>query len=154
MKFVVLASVFLLAVVAAARLPEPNNIYYGRLTVLDGAALTGEVDAVLIARVNGIDCAYDEVTGSIAPDVNYVLRVPLDDGWEGLYAPYAARRGDAPVVTLLYEGDEFPVDEELPGVSDAGALHRIDLEATPEPSAAVIAACALAFAARSRKVGG
>ena len=148
MKSVVLATVFLLAGVAAARLPEPNNIYYGRLTVLDGAALTGEVDAVLIARVNGIDCAHDEIAGLIAPDVNYVLRVPLDDGWEGLYAPYAARRGDTPVVSLLYEGDEFPVDEVLPSMSGAGALHRIDLEATPEPSAAVTAAFAALMALR------
>jgi hypothetical protein len=150
MKSVVFLSVFLLAGLAAARLPEPNNIYYGRLTVIDGAALTGEVDAVLIARVNGDECARDEVVGLIAPDVNYVLRVPLDDGWGALYAPYAARNGDRPVVSLLYEGLEFPVDEELPPVGTPGTLHQLNLEATPEPAGAVALVLIASLARRRR----
>jgi hypothetical protein len=148
MKPAILLSVFLLAGLAVARLPEPNNIYYGHLSVLDGAALTGEVDAVLVARVNGLECARDDIAGLVAPGVNYVLRVPLDDGWDALYAPYAARRGDRPVLALLYEGLEFIVDDELAPVAAPGALHQLDIQATPEPGLLLLLLAGLAYAWR------
>ena len=133
---------------AFARLSEPANIYYGEARGAQGEVLTGEFKGVVTAYVNGRECARATTGGYRAPDVNYVLRVPLDDGWETRYAPYAARVGETPELRIAYGGNEFAIEQAVPPVGPRTTLQRVDLQAMPEPAAAAALVIALLGAAR------
>jgi hypothetical protein len=136
---------------ALARLPEPCNIYYGEARGVHGCVLTDGMSAVVVARINGAEAAEHEITAVLSTGVNFALRIPLDDGWEGRYAPNAARAGEQPEILIRYGGAQYQVDGIVPAIGDRGVYRRITVEAVPEPVAFVLCAMlGLACARRHR----
>lgn len=133
---------------AFARLPEPNVIVFGRATDMDGTTLTDH-HVVVVGRVNGRECARATINAALAPDVNYALRIPLDDGWAERYADYAARPGDALELAFVYGDSECPAEGATPVIGARATLQRADVSGVPEP-AGLLAAAAL-FAAWRRR---
>ncbi len=126
-----------------ARLSLPNNFYYGEAKGIGGICLTGIPNAKVIARFNEKICAETSVGRFISNNINYILRVPLDDGWEYRFAEYAPREGEFVDVFISYEGTEFPVDDFIPSLGPAETSHETNVQATPEPCLFII--CNLLF---------
>ncbi|MCK5852175.1 hypothetical protein KAH27_04010 [bacterium] len=118
---------------AFARLSLPNNFYYGEAKGIAGICLTGIPNAKVIAKYNEKICAETPVSGFISNNINYILRVPLDDGWEYRFAEYAPRENEFIDIFINYEGIEFPVDDYIPPLGPAETSHETDIQATPEP---------------------
>ncbi len=131
---------------AFARLPEPNVIVFGRATDLDGTTLTDH-HVIVVGRVNGRECARATINAALAPDVNYALRIPLDDGWAERYAEYAARPGDALELAFVYGDSECSVEGAAPVIGACATLQRADVSGVPEP-AGLLAAAAVLIARR------
>ncbi len=145
--YCIAASISMLALTAVARLPEPCNLYYGHLASTDGLVLTG-VASFIIAHVNGGEAARAQHSEYLDASVNYVVRVPLDDGWDARYRQFAIRAGERPVFSVLYDGAILPVDTPVPAAGARGAVHHVNLEALPEPCGAVLALILALRAAR------
>ncbi len=136
---------------ALARLPEPNVIVYGRATDMDGLTLTDH-HVVVVGRIHGRECARSVINAALASNVNYALRIPLDDGWAERYADYAARPGDALELAFFCNEVECPSDGTAPVIATRATLQRADVSLLPEP-AGVFAAALLLAALRRRPCG-
>ena len=140
MKAIILitAVLLILASMSFARLSQPNNFYYGEAKGVGGICLTGDINAMVTAKFNGNICAETYVGGFITNRVNYILRVPLDDGWGDRFAQYAAREGEHIAVFINYDGIEFPVEEEIQAIGPPASSFETDIQATPEPCLFII----------------
>jgi len=131
---IIFSAVFLfLASVSFARLSLPNNFYYGEAKGVGGICLTGIPNAKIIAKYKGKTCAEAVIGNFISNNINYILRVPLDDGYEYRFANYAPRQNENIDIFINYEGTEFPVEEYIPKLGPAEISHETDVQATPEP---------------------
>jgi hypothetical protein len=124
---------------AFARLPEPNVIVYGRATDMDGTTLTDH-HVVVVGRIHTRECARAVINAALATNVNYALRIPLDDGWASRYADYAARPGDALEIAFLCNEVECPAEGAVPVIGARATLQRADIALLPEPAGALAAA--------------
>jgi len=138
----------LLCMPALARLSEPSNICFGQASDVDGLALTS---GAVIARVNGIECARGSTGRLLADSVNFSLRIPLDDGADLRFIPTAARSGEQLELSLLCNGDEIEVTGIVPRIAEPGALLHADIQAVPEPGAALATAVSCALLAIRRR---
>jgi len=127
------AVLLILAGMSFARLSLPNNFYYGEAKGVGGFSLTGEPNAKVIARFNEKICAETYIGGFITNRVNYILRVPIDDGWDVRFAEYAPREGELIDIFICYDDVEFSVDDFIPPVGPAETSYETAIPATPEP---------------------
>lgn len=118
---------------ATARIALPYNFYYGEATGVGGSCITGVANARVIAKHNGRNVADTYITGFVTQNVNYILRVPLDDGWETRYAEYATRAGEQIDLFIAYDGIEYPVEDTIEPIGPLATTHLTDIQATPEP---------------------
>ncbi len=137
-KIIITAVLLILARLSFARLSLPNNFYYGEAKGIGGICLTGIPNAKVIGKFNGNTCAETFVGGFISNNINYILRVPLDDGYEYRFADYAPREGELIDVFISYDGTEFPIEEYIPPLGPAETSHETPIQATPEPSQFII----------------
>jgi|GEM_PF-2107405 len=133
---------------AFARLPEPNVIVYGRAADMDGTTLTDH-HVIVVGRIHGRECARATINAALASNVNYALRIPLDDGWAERYADYVARPGDALEVVFMYGENECPAEGAAPVIGPRASLQRADVNVLPEPAG--LLAATLLFAALPRR---
>ena len=140
----------LLCMPASGRLSEPSNICFGQASDVNGLALTS---GAVIARVNGIECARGSAGRLLADSVNFSLQIPLDDGADLRFIPTAARTGERVELCLLCNGDEIEVTGIVPLIAEPGALLHADIQAVPEPGAALAAAVSFALLAIRRRTG-
>jgi len=133
-KIFIPAILLLLTGFGFARLSLPNNFYYGEAKGVGGICLTGIPNAKVIGKLNGKICAETSVDGFISNKVNYILRVPLDDGWENRFAEHAPRQGEIINAFIYYDGTEFPVEDYIPPVGPVESSFETDIQATPEPT--------------------
>ena len=108
-----------------ARLSLPNNFYYGEAKGIGGICLTGIPNAKVIARFNENICAETYIGRFITNRVNYILRVPIDDGWDVRFAEYAPREGELIDIFICYDDVEFSVDDFIPPVGPAETSHEL-----------------------------
>jgi len=135
---------------ALARLSEPVAFYYGEARGAQGEILTGVFAGTVSVRVNGHECARAATGAYRTPTVNYILRVPLDDGWDTRCTPYAARVGEQLDARITYDGHEFDTVETLPPIGAPATLQQVDLQALPEPGLAAVATLAAATVLQRR----
>ncbi len=133
-SFLLLFTAALFTTISFARLSLPNNFYYGEAKGIGGICLTGVPNVKVIAKLNGKTCAETSLGGFISNNVNYILRVPLDDGWENRFAEYAPRQGEFINAFIYYDGTEFPVEDYIPPVGPEESAFETDIQATPEPT--------------------
>lgn len=126
-----LASLSLWPAVAPALLPHPSFVFFGQVLDPYGWPLTQNDKADIILRVGGRECARVHCNERIGPGLGYFIEVPLDDGRLKTYAAYAARSGDAVQVTVLINGQEYPImpNGSLPRIGRAGGaiFHNLNL---------------------------
>ena len=151
-KIFIPAILLLLTGFAFARLSLPNNFYYGEAKGIGGISLTGIPNAKVIAKLNGKICAETYVGGFISNNVNYILRVPLDDGYEFRFEDYAPRQGELINIFIYYDETEFLVDDFIAPLGPAETLHETDIQATPEPYCLLFIIYYLLFIKMSRSV--
>ena len=145
-----LGAALLAAGAAWARLSEPCNIYYGQARGIDGRVLSSETNAAIYARINGVECARQEITRDLAANVNYALRITLDDGWDARCAATAARAGEQPQFFIAHNGVEYAVQDSVPVIGAAGVLYQVDVQAAPEPAVLGLAALLCGWLLRTR----
>ena len=133
-KIIIPAALVILACVSFARLSLPNNFYYGEAKGVGGICLTGIPNAKVSAKFNGKTCAETFVGGFISNNFNYILRVPLDDGFDYRFADYAPRENENIDIFISYEGTEFPVEDYIPPIGPAETSHETPIQAVPEPT--------------------
>jgi len=126
-----LAGLCLWPAAAPALLPHPSFVFFGQVLDPFGWPLTQSDKADIILRVDGRECARVHCNERIGPGLGYFIEVPLDDGRRTNYAAYAARSGDSVQVTVLLNGQEYPVMRpgRLPRVGRAGGVifHNLNL---------------------------
>ena len=126
-----LVGLLLWPAVAPALLPQPSFIFFGQVLDPFGWPLTLNDKADIILRVDGRECARVHCNEHIGPGLGYFIEVALDDGRRTNYAAYAARSGDSVQVTVLLNGQEYPVmhPDRLPRVGRAGGVifHNLNL---------------------------
>ena len=127
------------AVPAAALVPEPYALYYGRAKGLDGKVLTRESGSEVIVRIDGLENTRYRIGDMLSENANYVVRVKVDDGTGYLYDPAAAREGDEPELVIRDAGGEYDIEGVIPPVEGRGTVKTVDIEAVPEPCTAGLA---------------
>jgi len=132
-KIIISIAALLLTTLTFARLSLPNNFYYGEAKGVGAICLTGIPNAKVIAKFNGKTCAETFIGGFGSNNFNYILRVPLDDGFDYRFADYAPRQNENIDIFISYEGTEFPVEDDIPPIGPAEASHETPIQATPEP---------------------
>jgi len=79
-------------------------------------------------RVAGRLCGRATVGDGIAPGVNFVIDVSLDDGTGGIYSPSAAREGDPMDIRVTVDGvEESIVQTSLPSAPEPAGTAYIKL---------------------------
>jgi len=136
------------ALQSAALVPEPYALYYGQAKGPDGDVLIREAGAEVLVKINGQENTRYRVGDAVAENVNYIVRVKVDDGIGYLYDPTAARAGDVPEFVIRSEGIDYGVEDILPPVGERGEAHSVDIEAVPEPGTAVFALAGMLFLVR------
>jgi hypothetical protein len=136
---------------AAALVPEPYTLYYGQAKSLEGTLLTRESGAEVIVRIDGRVNTRYLIGDLLAGDVNYIVRVKVDDGLYYLYDPAAAREGDIPEIVIRDEETEYGVDQIIPPVGERGTVYNVDIEAVPEPCLGVFVWVGMLFLGRAYK---
>ena len=126
------AFMLLCAGMLSARLSEPAVTYYGTASGGNGIALTNG-EALVIARFHTVECTRAYTGIYDADDVNYALRIPLDDGIDYRYEPYALRQGEQPEIVVALDGVEWEIETPVPPAGPAASLQRADIRAVPEP---------------------
>lgn len=114
---------------AFSAMPQPSCIFYGQAKDDFGWPLTA--DAAVILRINGTEIVRHNVSGSLAPGVNFVLRAPLDDGRGTAYRTASAIRGQQIEIVVLHNGVEKTILETnaLPSVGAPGSILPINVTA-------------------------
>ncbi len=112
-----------------AGLPRPCCIFYGQAKDEYGWPYTR--DAEVIMRVNGAELKRHRIDGSVSPGVNFLFRVPIDNGSGGVYAQRAARSGDAVSFAVVAGGEERTILETnlVMSVGDPGEILSINVTA-------------------------
>jgi hypothetical protein len=122
--FARIAAALLLAAapLAIAGLPVPSFVYYGEVVDAYGWPLTSDVQACLIARVNGRECGRSLVHEGRGPAINYRIEVSIG-------AAYAVHPGDPVTFVLAMNGVEHPAMDpaRVPVVGQPGGLVRCNL---------------------------
>lgn len=136
---------------AAALVPEPFALYYGQARGPEGELLTREAGAVVLVRIDGRENTRYPIGDILAENVNYIVRVKVDDGHYYLYDPAAAREGDVPEIVIRSEGVEYGVEDTIPPVGKRGTVHIVNIEAVPEPCLDVFVWVGILFLARAYK---
>jgi hypothetical protein len=126
------ACMLLCAGMLSARLSEPSVTYYGTATGGDGIALTNG-EALVIARFQNVECTRTYTGEYNADDVNYSLRIPIDNGIDYRYEPYALREGELPEIVVVLDGIEWQIENPVPPAGPPASLQRADIRAVPEP---------------------
>lgn len=139
----------LCALQTVALVPEPYALYYGQAKGPDGDILNREAGAEVLVKINGQENTSYRVSDAVAENVNYIVRVKVDDGIGYLYDPTAARAGDVPTFVIRSEGVEYGVEDLLPPVGERGETHSVDIEAVPEPGTAAFALFGMLFLVRA-----
>ena len=145
---VLLSLLVLPAQSATARLSMPAAIYYGEARGVHGLVLTGMVKVAVIARINGVECARTYIDTYLAPNINYALRIPVDDGLAYRYDSSAARIGELPEICIQYDTLEFEIDGVVPPVQAPASLQVANVQAVPEPVIVALVAGLLAVLLR------
>lgn len=126
------AFMLLCAGMLCARLSEPSVTYYGTASGGDGIVLTNG-EALVIARFQSVECTRTYTGEYDADDVNYSLRIPIDDGIDYRYEPYALREGEQPEIVVVVDGIEWHIENPVPPAGPPASLLRADIQAVPEP---------------------
>jgi len=120
----IFCGLFSLAAAAFAGLPRPMVIYYGQACDRFGQVYKDGADVILM--LGDVEVGRATVAGSLAPGVNFAVRVPLDGDPDddGNYVEWA-----------VDEGDELDI-----WVSDSAGLRQVESCVVPpvgEPGSAV-----------------
>jgi hypothetical protein len=92
-----------------ATMPQPACVFYGE--ACDEYGWPYVTNATVILRVEGRECSRWTIAGLLAPGVNFMLPLEMDDGIGKAYASYAARPGQAVRISILARGIEQPLVE-------------------------------------------
>ena len=133
----------------SARLSEPSVTYYG--TVFDGGgnALTNG-EALVIARLHNNECSRTYTAQYDAENVNYSLRLAIDDGFGYRYVSHALRQGEHPDIFVVLDGIEWGCEDPLPPAGPPASLQRADIRAVPEPITPLVVLCSFVFSLYTR----
>jgi hypothetical protein len=125
-----LAGLCLLAWAARAGLPQPSFIFYGE--AMDEFGWPYVTNASVTLWVNNKVFRTREITGPVAPGVNFTFHVHLDSAVAGLpYDPKAARTGDSLRLTVTAFGEEKTLLQTtpFPRISGPGGIVRVNITA-------------------------
>jgi hypothetical protein len=94
---------------AHAAVPLPGFVLIGQVLDEYGWPYAANANVEVTVRVAGRVCGRAAVRDSLAPGVNYVIDVSLDDGTGGVYSPSAAREGDQLDIRVTVDGVPQPI---------------------------------------------
>jgi hypothetical protein len=112
-----------------AVMPQPSCTFYGQAKDNFGWPLMS--DAAVVLKINGEEITRYAINGSVSPGVNFILRVPMDDGRGTPYRTASALQGQPIEIVVVQEGEEMPILETnlLAVVGAPGSLHAINVTA-------------------------
>ncbi|MDR0993437.1 MAG: hypothetical protein LBN38_02565 [Verrucomicrobiota bacterium] len=114
-----------------AAVPQPMVVYYGQARDEYGNPYRDGAEVIL--RIGTNEVTRHAIDGAIAPGVNFVLYVPVDDGRSARppYVPVAARLGDSVSIHVVdWRGEQVVMENAvLPDVSNPGDLYPIRVTA-------------------------
>jgi len=132
---VLFCSAFLVPPSAFSSVPIPACIYYGQALDGYGWPYQSDAEALLLHGTNVI--ARHEITGSLAPGVNFMLSVNLQDDTGNIaYDPCALHPGDAVSIRILDRFGQKTIMESnsIPNVGQSGEIIYIRVTAGTDSS--------------------